>query len=332
MRINVSARLTAAALALPLLALTTAGLASPTATAASAATTVIKPGALPRGEAPQVPYLDAGTIVDGDVRVEAPAGARLLGATGDDYLVLVPEPDGSGSVELVHRDGSHEQVRGTPTDSELMLSTDGTRLVRWRLSKVDGAWTTRIAVHDSRTGDRTARRDFAGIVQVLDADEGRMVLSRWNKPRTFWWNADSFATARISEQVGYAADIRADRVATYTGDPYEGGCSVLRTLSSPRDVLSRSCTERVTAISPSGRRVATIHILADGLGPHEVTVRRDHGRRLARYEVDGWFGRVMFETNRNLLLEAAGRRKMALVRCDGATCERTTPARPTPQY
>ena len=145
------------------------------------------------------------------------------------------------------------------------------------------------------------------------------------------WNTSTDATSRILDQVGYLADIRADRLATYTDDPYDGGCSVLRTLSKPSEVLTRSCSERVHAVSPSGRRVATIHILTDGLGPREVNVRGDHGRLRARYQVAGWFGQVEFETNRALLLESTGRHKQALVRCDGADCERATRLRPAPQ-
>jgi hypothetical protein len=120
-------------------------------------------------------------------------------------------------------------------------------------------------------------------------------------------------------------------LATYTGDPYDGGCSVLRTLSEPREVLTRSCSERVHAVAPSGRRVATVHILSDGLGPRQVNVRGDHGRLRARYQVAGWFGQVEFETNKALLLESTGRHKQALVRCDGADCERATRLRPAPQ-
>ena len=87
---------------------------------------------------------------------------------------------------------------------------------------------------------------------------------------------------------------RADRLGTFTDDPYLDGCTVLRRLSAPGEVLSRSCDERAAAVSPSGRRIATIHILSDGLGPREVSVRRDTGRQLGDYRVAGWFGRIDF--------------------------------------
>jgi hypothetical protein len=143
---------------------------------------------------------------------------------------------------------------------------------------------------------------------------------------------DAGTSRRLVRQTGYIADLRADRLGTFTKDPYLDGCTVLRRLSRPGEVLSTSCDERAAAISPSGRRVATIHILSDGLGPRDVSVRRDTGRKLADYRVAGWFGLIRFETNRALLLDANGRKRSAVVRCEDATCERATRTRPTPSY
>jgi hypothetical protein len=321
----------AVALAVPLLSLTATTLVAPT-WAAGVDTTVIRPGELPRGENPQVPYLVDGRIVHGDVRVDVPQNARLVGAAGEDYLILVPVDDTNrDSLLLVRPDGSTEQLLTARSDSEFVVSEDGTQVVRSRIRRVEGKFSTPVRVHDSHTGDRLVSRTFNGGLDVLAAGD-RIVLGGWSpKQRTLWWNATTDATSRILDQVGYLADIGADRLVTYTDDPYDGGCSVLRSLSKPREVLTRSCSERVTAVSPSGRRVATIHILADGLGPREVNVRGDHGRLRARYQVAGWFGQVEFETNRALLLESTGRQKQALVRCDGADCERASRLRPAPQ-
>ena len=57
-----------------------------------------------------------------------------------------------------------------------------------------------------------------------------------------------------------------------------------------------------------------------------------HLAHRAGYRVAEWFGRVDFESDRALLLEASGRNKQAVVRCEGAVCERATRTRPTPTY
>jgi hypothetical protein len=134
---------------------------------------------------------------------------------------------------------------------------------------------------------------------------------------------------RVVLRTGYAADISANRLATYTRDPYEGGCSVVSRLSAPRVALWRSCRERVDAFSPRGGRMATIDILSDGIGPREVLVRRAGGRLLGHYSAR-WFGAVAFESERALLLDANGARKSATVRCVASRCVRSSALRPVP--
>jgi len=292
----------------------------------------IRPGDLPRGANPQVPWVFDGTLLHGSLRVGVPDNAWLLGASGDDYLLLRPGNDESRVVRVAP-DGSRSRVLEMPAAHQVRLSTDGAMLIRTAQRRVDGDWRTVLHIHDPATGDVLDRRRFTGIVDVLDADAERAVLGSWSpRQRTLLWDVAADTTRRLVRQAGYIADLRADRLGTFTKDPYLGGCTVLRRLSSPGEVLSTSCDERVAAVSPSGRRVATIHILSDGLGPRDVSVRRDTGRRLADYRVAGWFGLVDFETNRALLLDANGRKRSAVVRCDGATCERATRTRPTPTY
>lgn len=300
--------------------------------ARSAATVTIRPGELPRGANPQVPWVFDGTLLHGSVRVDVPDDSWLLGASGDDYLLLRPGNDTSRVVRVAP-DGSRTRVLEMPATHQVHLSTDGATLIRTAQRRVEGDWRTVLHVHDPVTGDALDRRRFGGIVDVLDADGGLAVLGSWTpRERTFLWDLAADTTRRLVRQTGYIADLRADRLGTFTKDPYLDGCTVLRRLSAPGEVLSTSCDERAAAISPSGRRVATIHILSDGLGPRDVSVRRDTGRKLVDYRVAGWFGRIDFETDRALLLDANGRNRSAVVRCDGATCERATRTRPTPSY
>ena len=295
-------------------------------------TVTIRPGELPRGANPQVPWVFGGQLYDRSVRVDVPRNAWLLGASGDDYLLQVPGDDRSRVVRVA-ADGSRTRVLVFPAAHQVTLSTDGAMLLRTAQRRVDGDWRTVLHVHDPVTGDVRDRRRFTGVVDVVDADAGRAVLGSWTpRQRTVLWDVAADTTRRLLRQTGYVADLRADRLGTFTKDPYLGGCTVLRRLSAPGEVLSKSCDERVAAISPSGRRVATIHILSDGLGPRDVSVRRDTGRKLVGYRVAEWFGRVDFESDRALLLEASGRNRQAVVRCEGAVCERATRTRPTPTY
>jgi hypothetical protein len=126
--------------------------------------------------------------------------------------------------------------------------------------------------------------------------------------------------------VGYAASTTDDRLATYTRDPYRDGCTVVSRLSDPEQVLWRSCKERVTDFAPGGQRMATIHILSDGIGPDRVTMRKVRGRELASYTAR-WFGAIAWEDDTFLVLYTNGRKKAAWVRCDIADCERASDLR-----
>lgn len=299
---------------------------------ASTATVTIRPAELERGANPQVPWVFDGELLDGRVRVDVPDSAWLLGRSGVDYLVQVPGDDASRVVRVAP-DESRTRVLAVPAAHQVMLASDGTTLIRTAQRRVEGVWRTVLHLHDPVTGTETDRRRFSGIVDVLDAEAGRAVLSSWTpRERTLLWDLVADTTEELARQRGYLADLSADRLGTFTKDPYLGGCAVLRVLSRPGEVLSRSCDERATAVSPSGLRVATIHILSDGIGPQGVTVRRDTGPRLADYRAAGWFGRVDFETDRALLLETSGRERQAVVRCAGTACERASWTRPTPRY
>jgi hypothetical protein len=98
---------------------------------------------------------------------------------------------------------------------------------------------------------------------------------------------------------------------------------VLSRLSDPQDRLWKSCDERIESFSPDGRRMATVHILSDGIGPGAVAERELDGSLLGDYTT-GWFGRIGFESNTNLLLEVNGDTLAATVRCSEGSCENAT--------
>jgi hypothetical protein len=219
----------------------------------------------------------------------------------------------------VTADGDRETVV-PDIDGDLVLSSDGEQLLE---TVVRSGPRSVVRVHDARTGDRLVRRAFRGAVQVLDADEERAVLGIGSPDRTLWWHTRTDDTQRISRRVGYFADIRAARIATLTGNPYDGGCSVFAPLATPRDALWRSCGQAVLALAPNGRRLLTTHLLMDGpIGT--VRVYGERGRRIATYRSTGWFARGAWESNQELLLTTYGARRAALVRCEGEDCERAS--------
>lgn len=290
----------------------------------------LRPAALERGADIAIPHLEGRTVVDGDVRVRV-RGERvvLLGRSGKGYVVGVTREDGSGGVIKRVRPGAPARVllrRVSPY--VLQLSGDGLHLAR------EGGRpprSTRITVYRASNGTVLRGRTFTGSASVLDVDGGRMVIGSWGPNRTLRWDFIRNRTATVVARTGSAADITGDRLATYTGDPYEGGCSVVSRISTPRRTLWRSCSERVAVFSPQASRMATIHILSDGLGPNEVRVRKPTGKVVGRYTAR-WFGELVFEDERALLLDTNGTKWSATVRCVAQRCERASDLRPAPDY
>ncbi|MFC4786677.1 hypothetical protein ACT8ZV_19535 [Nocardioides sp. MAHUQ-72] len=294
--------------------------------------TPVRPAQLERGPDMKIPHLEGRTVVDGDVRVPIEAGLVVLlgrAESSGEYVVGTSNRTGDARFRVFRVTAGGERtplLRDIPIYG-MQLSGDGTQI---GLATTRTGDHTRLRVWSTTDGHREASRRFPGSVSILDLDEGRMVLGSWGPDRTFWWNSRTDATRRIAGRAGYRADIRADRVAVFTKDPYLDGCSVLSTLSAPRTTLWRSCRERVEAFNPRGTRLATVPVLTDGLGPSEVRVRRDGGRLLARYTTAGWFGALDWESAKALLLDTFGKKKAATVRCVLSDCERATPLRDTP--
>ena len=297
------------------------------APAAGTSVTRIQPADLPEGPAPAFAHVEGTTVVDGAVRV--PVDARqvtLLGESGPDYVVMTVGSEGRRVVRL-SPDGSERVLVANARSLNVNLSRDGEDLLTSRLR---ASGRTDVRVLDATDASVVASRRFRGLLTALDFDEQRVIFSSWGPQRTFWWNTRSDLTQLIVARAGGTARITANRVSTYTKDPYEGGCTTVRTLRRPGKVLWRSCKERVDQFSPDGRSMATIDLLSDGIGPREVLVRSVGGRKLAHYATT-WFGRLQWESPTALVLDANGQSQRALVRCVRAACERVSPLTPTPQ-
>lgn len=300
----------------------TALVASPAA--AAAPTVDVRPAALERGADVPDPHVEGRVLHDGSMRLrfDAPR-VTLLGTSGDRYVVLLARQDGSRSRVIWIRADETQRVLARGLDaSQVLLSRDGKQLISTPTVTEDA---TILRVVDARTGDRIMSRRFAGSVTVLDADAGRAVLGAWGPNRTLRWNTTTGRLRTINHRTGYFADIATDRLAVYTRDPYRGGCSVLTDISREPTRLSRSCSERVVAVSPDGANVATVGLLSDGPGPSRTTVRRaSGGEALVHYRAPYVFGRTWWESDTTLLMDTYTERRVATVRCSGTDCERAS--------
>ena len=288
-------------------------------------TVTIKAAHLERGPDIAVPHVKGRTIVDGDRRLRVDADrVFLLGASGSGYVVDVFR-DGRNRIVLVAPDEEERAlVKGSP--AQVRLSSDGETLAV--VSRVTRRSVVRIVSVDD--GAVLAREKFGSYPAVLDVDDERVIVARSDGGAV---DHDYRADTRrlLTEKAVYAADLATDRLAYFTSDPWDDGCSVVTRLDRPTAVLWRSCEERVHDFSPDGARIATVHKMSDGAGPGQVWERSVRGRLIGSYRVRGYFGAIRWESTRDLLLDAWGRKKGAIVRCSAGSCERATAVRPTPE-
>lgn len=287
----------------------------------------INPAALETGEPTTLLRVEGRTIVDGDLRIKVAAPhVTMLGRHGEDYLVVATDAEyRRWRVARVTRDGTTSRVLGGPGyRPDLLLADGGGHLALNRYTRDNRA---RLGIFDTTTGELVRERTFRRTVTPLDFGVRRMVLSEWGanprQERTFWWNPFTNAVVKITDKPGYIADITAGRLGLSLGDPYQGGCQEVVRLSAPRTRLWHSCRDSVQSFSPAGKRMVTAHILTDGPGPFVVQVRGARGRVLDTYR-SKWFGLMGWESDRHLVLQAAGPRNVAMTRCTLSSCERVT--------
>jgi hypothetical protein len=295
----------------------------------------ISPGVLERGPATPLLRVVGRTIVDGraTVKVTGSPTVTLAGRVAEDYLVLTSDGDHQDpytpgwQLRRVTRTGEQTIVFGGRNEPpERALLDPGAAHV---VLESYGRTGTVLRVLDTATGEVVAKRSFRNA-SVLDFAKRRMVVAqaqgRSLRPRTFWWNPFNDTTSRITGSSGYIADVSLDRLGVFTGDVYEGGCQKVVRLSRPSEVIWRSCDDLAMDFSPTAKRMVTGPILQDGPGPLLVQVRGARGRLLDTYRAE-WFGAIHWESDRRLLLQAAGRKAVAMTRCTLSACERISPLR-----
>jgi hypothetical protein len=299
--------------------------------AAAAPTVDLQPQALTRGADIAVPHIEDGVLVDGDRRTELPGNdARVVGASGDAWLVAAWTTNRVGEqrrarVVRVEPDGEVRTILVGDESRSALVSEEGSRLV---VVEETGRRRAAVVVRFAEDGGEVARRVMDGWPQAVTADDRKVVVQTMR--RTVTWRVGPDRVRTITRGIAGLADIEHDLFATYTKDPYLGGCMRLVRLSDLTETVWRSCKERVAAISPDGTQMLTFHILTDGVGPGEITLRTIRGKRLATWTT-GWFSGWQWESPGTVLLEVNGRRKASTVRCTLAQCENATdPVKVTP--
>ena len=296
----------------------------PTATAAENDVR-IKPRALDRGADSSVPHLQGRNVVDGDVSVRVRGKQRhLLGKAGSGYVVQVLRKD---DYQLVRVEaGKKQRVLAEGSPGQSVLSDDGATVAVMDKVARRSSIQVRSAVDGRVLADRGG---FLGYPSLRGLDGDHLVVASFEKGARDWnWRENTLS--KISRKAVYAADLGSDRMAFFTGDPYNGGCTVVTTLSRPRTQLWRSCREAVLEFSPDGQRIVTTHKLADGIGPSKIWERRATGQKLSSYRVGAYFGLIVWENDTDLLLDAFNRKQGATVRCSEGACERASAVRTSP--
>lgn len=293
------------------------------ATAHAADPTKLEPTKLSRGDDSRVAHLQGSTLVDGDVRLRVTGGSPyVLGESGNGYVLMVRAGDKYRVVRVAPGKAQKTLLGGSP--GQVVVSGDGETFAAttsMRVASVD--------IRSTRTGNLVGTGDFTGYPWILDLEGDHVVVASYSKGAVDYdWQQGT--TRLITKKAAYAADLANNLISYSTKDPYDGGCSVVAPITDPTARVWTSCRERVTAFSPDGQRIATVHKLSDGPGPSQVWERTIDGDLLGSYTVGGYFGAVTWESDTDLLLDANGVRKAATVRCSEGDCERTTAVCPTP--
>ncbi len=289
----------------------------------------LNPAKLPRGADVKIPHLEGKTVVDGSVRITVKAAnVALLGKSGSAYIVGTSDRNGrNGRVLRFETNGTSTDL-GKTRVFETVLSGDGQTVVSSRSSRRG----TTVKARSATTGAVVAKQSFDGYQNVLDAQGTKVVIGGYDKSGTQLWDSATDTVTQLTRRYGYEADLSLDLLASFTKDPYDGGCTVLTSISKPGKRVWQSCGEAITRFSTDGSHFAAVHILSDGIGPSAVKVRTIAGTAVGSYDVNGWFGHMVFEAPSTLLLETNGRRKAATVRCTAATCERASDMTKPPTF
>lgn len=291
-------------------------------------TTKVRPATLEESPATSVPHVVGRTIVEGEQETRVRGrNVLLLGTVEPGAHVVSVRRKKAGEavyqVRLVRHDAADRTLLTLRDTEHAIAGQDGSTfvVVRYLFRRE----VSRLRAFALPSGDEVARVRQRGYPSVLDArlsdDGGEVLLGRYERNVTSRWDLGTGKVTRVVGRAGFRADLAADRLASFTKDPYEGGCTVVSSLSDPDTRLWRSCEEAVETFSADGTRMTTTHILSDGIGPRQVIVREDDGSLVRRYRTDGFFARSWFEAEDTVLLDTRTGSATGVVRCVTRDCE-----------
>jgi hypothetical protein len=283
------------------------------------------PAQLERGAKTPLLHIEEEVIVDGDLRVpvRGPAHVWLMGRIGRGYLITTAGPNFRRyTVQLVRRDGARRVLQRFGDRTMATMSANGRHLALTTMARPG----TEIRVVRTRTGELVLARTFGSSgVEVSDYGQRRLVITGL-RGGTYWWNPVRNRLRLIVPRPA-KADIAVDRLVfllPHPDRPYRD-CQKTVRLSRPTEVLWRSCRNIPLNFSPDARRMLTVDIRADGIGPGTIQVRTARGRLVQTYRAPMWFGFTEWESDTDLLLQPVGRKYLAAVRCTlGDGCERAS--------
>lgn len=318
------------------MALAVTALALPTSPASATTDVDVRPGSLPKGNPPAIPYLhsasdDSWSVVDPKTGTKTP----ITGLIETESPTLVGRSGNGFIIRLAHRS---DRVIRVELDKPSRTIIDDLHYQSWTKMSADNRYLlttafvtngTQVRIRDAVTGAIVARHNFRNTTRPnpIDVSGTRVLIGGFSPSRTMIWNWSTEAIQTIASTAAYTGAFNIDRMATYTKNQYEdGACSVVSTISRPGTTLWRSCTEAVGAFSPDGARIITEAIVwrEDATVVRRRSVR---GTLLANYRnpngvwVHGW------ESNTRVLIESAPYAGSGwLVRCEGLECERAAQA------
>ena len=290
----------------------------------------IKPGTLARGPDVSGVHLEGKTIVDGDVRVTLKAPRVLLYGKSDDVYVAATGDKEWGNVKLwqVTASGATKQLAKFIDPFNTLLDADGGQVA---YSYGDSTSKPTIAVYDLALKERglgqrvRVAADAAGLRRGLRRGVVRRLQGQ-DDPVGHRLGRDRPAEHEVLQ----LREPGPQPAGLLQQGPVQRRLPGARPPRRPQHVLWTNCDERIEAVSPDGKRVATIALLSDGIGPADVMVRKIGGAPVVHYSIGGYFGRIWWETGTKLLMEANGKTQAATVRCKVDVCNRASDLVPTP--
>lgn len=289
--------------------------------AAAAGATRLEPDRLARGADLVRPYVEGQVVVDGDLRVPVDLRRPVLLGRGPGGWVVADRR--TARALLVDRDGSARRLPGASTES--VLSADGRFYATAGLVS-DGE--TVVAVRRTRDGTRVASQVFRSwidenvgrFVSPIDVAGRRVLLGGSGGRVMVWqWPRDRLRTVKDDRWHLQAGSLADDVAAGWTAPGQR--CTFVAPLSHPGRQTWRSCTERVLAFAPGGRRMVTVD---NGVDPsfqpvRQITLRRTDGRVLGRWSAVR-IEDVTFESATRVTFRLVGTTHTSMVRCSASRC------------